>query len=99
MRLLMTLVGTAAVVFAQQAAAKTFTSAADVAAMIMKPKKERKPDQANFIQPLVQAAPYTGNLEYRVKDVKGNPTVHETKQKCSMSSKGRSATLVTGGKL
>jgi len=53
MRLLMTLVGTAAVVFAQQPAAKTFTSAADVAAMITKAKNERKPDQADFIQPLL----------------------------------------------
>ena len=57
MRLLITLVGTATVVFAQQPAAKTFTSAADVAAMITKAKNERKPDQANFMQPLLQAAP------------------------------------------
>ena len=74
----MTLVGTGEVVFAQQPAPKTFASAADVAAMTTKAKNERKLDQANFIQPLLQAAPYTVNLEYRVKDVKGNPTVHET---------------------
>src|SRR5215813_6443182 len=98
MRLLMTLVGTAAVVFAQQPAAKTFTSAADVAAMINKAKSERKPDQANFIQPLLQAAPYTVNLEYRVKDVKANPTLHETEAEVFYVVEG-SATLTTGGKL
>ena len=98
MRLLMTLVGTAAVVFAQQPAARTFTSAADVAAMIAKAKNERKPDQANFMQPLLQAAPYTVNLEYRVKDVKGNPSVHETEAEVFYVVEG-SATLVTGGKL
>ena len=95
MRLLITLVGTAAVVFAQQPAAKTFTSAADVAAMITKAKNERKPDQANFMQPLLQVAPYTVNLEYRVK---GNPAVHETEAEVFYVVEG-SATHVTGGKL
>ena len=41
---------------------KTFASAADVEAMINKAKSERKPDQANFIQPLLRVAPYTANL-------------------------------------
>ena len=71
MRLLITLIAAATAMLAQQPAAKTFTSAADAAAMIAKAKNERKPDQANFIQPLLQAAPYTVNLEYRVGDVAG----------------------------
>ena len=67
MRRLITLLGLATAALAQQPAAKTFTSAPDVTAMIQKARNERKPDQANFIQPLLQAAPYTVNLEYRVK--------------------------------
>src|SRR5690349_13986933 len=52
---------TAAAAFAQQrasqtapAAPKLFASAADVTAMMAKAKSERKPDQVNFIQPIVQ---------------------------------------------
>jgi mannose-6-phosphate isomerase-like protein (cupin superfamily) len=98
MRLPITLFGAAAVVLAQQPAAKTFTSAADVAAMITKAKNERKPDQANFMQPLLQAAPYAVNLEYRVKGVNANPTVHETEAEVFYVVEG-AATLTTGGKL
>ena len=81
--LVMTLVGAAATVSAQAPAPaptpapKTFSSAADVAAMIAKAKNERKPDQANVIQPLLRVAPYTANLEYRVKGVDTTPNVHE----------------------
>jgi mannose-6-phosphate isomerase-like protein (cupin superfamily) len=98
MRLLTTLLGLAAVARAQQPAAKTFTSAADVAAMIQKAKNERKPDQANFIQPLLQAAPYSVNLEYRVKAVDGTAAVHETEAEVFYVVEG-TATLITGGKL
>jgi mannose-6-phosphate isomerase-like protein (cupin superfamily) len=86
------------VVLAQQPATKTFTSAADVTAMIRKAKNERKPDQTNFIQPLLQAAPYTVNLEYRVKGVDGNASVHETEAEVFYVLEG-AATLTTGGKL
>jgi mannose-6-phosphate isomerase-like protein (cupin superfamily) len=83
---------------AQQPAAKPYTSAADVMAMAAKAKKERKPDQANFSQPLLQAAPYTVNLEYRVKSVLAPATVHETEAEFFYVVDG-SATLTTGGKL
>ena len=98
MRLPITLLAAAAVMLAQQPAAKTFTSAADVAAMIAKAKNERKADQANFIQALLQAAPYTVNLEYRVKDVKAPASVHETEAEIFYVIEG-SGTLTTGGKL
>ena len=81
--LVMTLVGAAATACAQAPtpatppAPKTFSSAADVASMIAKAKNERKPDQANFIQPLLRVAPYTANLEYRVKGIDTTPNVHE----------------------
>ena len=98
MRILITLFGAAAIALAQQPAAKTFTSAADVVAMIAKAKKERKPDQANFIQPLLQAAPYSVNLESRVKGINGPPSVHETEAEVFYVIEGE-ATLTTGGKL
>jgi mannose-6-phosphate isomerase-like protein (cupin superfamily) len=98
MRLLITLFGAAAVMFAQQPAAKTFTSAADVAAMIAKAKNERKADQANFVQPLLQSAPYTVNLEYRVKGVAANAAVHETEAEIFYVVEG-TATFTMGGKL
>jgi len=98
MRLLVILFGAATVLLAQQPAAKTFTSAADAAAMITKAKNERKPDQPNFIQPLLQAAPYTVNLEYRVEGVDSNPNVHETEAEIFYVVEG-GGTLTTGGKL
>lgn len=77
--LLVTLLSGATSAFAQTPAQapKTFTSAADVAAMIAKAQNERKPDQANFIQPLLQVDAYRANLEYRVKGVDTTPNVHE----------------------
>lgn len=98
MRLVLTLLASAALVFGQQPAAKTFTSAADAAAMITKAKNERKPDQANFIQPLLQAAPYTVNLEYRVAGVDTNPNIHETEAEVFYVMEG-AGTLTTGGTL
>ena len=81
--LVMTLVGAAATVCAQTPtpaptpAPQTFSSAADVASMIAKARNEREPDQANVIQPLLRVAPYTANLDYRVKGVDTTPNVHE----------------------
>jgi mannose-6-phosphate isomerase-like protein (cupin superfamily) len=95
---LITILGLATAAWAQQPAAKTFTSAADVAGMIQKARNERKPDQANFLQPLLQAAPYTVNLEYRVKAVDGTAAVHETEAEVFYVVEG-SATLTTGGTL
>jgi mannose-6-phosphate isomerase-like protein (cupin superfamily) len=98
MRQLVLVFGAATVLFAQQPAAKTFTSAADVEKMIAKAKDERKPDQANFIQPLLQAAPYNVNLEYRVQGVDSNPNVHQTEAEIFYVFDG-GGTLTTGGKL
>jgi mannose-6-phosphate isomerase-like protein (cupin superfamily) len=95
---LITLLGLATAALAQQPAAKTFSNAADVTAMIQKARNERKPDQANFIQPLLQAAPYTVNLEYRVKAVDGTAAVHEAEAEVFYVVEG-SATLTTGGTL
>ncbi len=77
---------------------KTFTSAADVDAMIAKAKKERKPDQANFIQPLVRLAPYSVNLEYRVEGIDTPATVHEKEAELIHVVEG-AGTLTVGGKL
>lgn len=83
---------------AQQASQpKTFTSAADVTAMIAKAKNDRKQDQANFIQQILQLAPYnTVNLEYRA--AVGPAAVHEKEAELFFVIDG-SGTLVTGGKL
>jgi len=75
--LVTTLVVAAATVSAQAPAQKTFVSAADVSSMIAKARTERKPDQANFLQPLLRVGAYTANLEYRVKGVDTTPNVHE----------------------
>ena len=74
---IITVVCAAGVASAQQPLAKSFSSAADVQAMIEKAKNERKPDQPNFIQPILQAAPYNVNLEYRVQGIDTNPNIHD----------------------
>jgi mannose-6-phosphate isomerase-like protein (cupin superfamily) len=89
--------------FAQQPAAKqapkqpkTFTSAKEIVAMMAKAKSERKQDQANFIQGILQLAPYSANLEYR--GVVGPAATHKTEAEMFFVIDG-SGTLVTGGKL
>ena len=86
---------------AQQAAPaaqtpKTFVSAADVTALMAKAKATRKPDQANLVQPLLQLAPYSANLEYRA--AVANAAVHEKEAEMFYVVDG-AGTLVTGGKL
>lgn len=83
---------------AAQNQAKVFTSATDIAALIAKAKSERKPDQANFVQPILQLAPYNTNLEYRVAGVNANASVHERDAELFYVVEG-SGSLVTGGKL
>ena len=102
---IVTVVGIAAMAMAQQANQKrapqpdkTFTSAADVEAMIAKAKSERKPDQANFNQPLLRLAPYGVNLEYRVEGIDTPATVHEKEAELIYVVDG-AATFTTGGKL
>jgi len=79
-------------------AAKLFAGSADVTAMMAKAKSERKPDQPNFIQPIVQLAPYNANLEYRVAGVKAPASVHEREAEMFYVVEG-AGTLVTGGTL
>ena len=102
---IVTIVGVAAVAMAQQTnqqqaqqPEKTFTSAADVETMIGKARQERKPDQPNFIQPLLKLAPYTANLEYRVEGIDTPATVHEKEAELIYVVDG-AATFTTGGKL
>lgn len=80
----------------QPPANKTYVSASDVTAMMAKAKNERKQDQANLIQSLLQLAPYTANLEYR--GAVGPAAVHEKEAELFYVIDG-SGTLVTGGKL
>jgi mannose-6-phosphate isomerase-like protein (cupin superfamily) len=80
------------------AAMKLFAGSADVTAMIAKAKSERKPDQPNFVQPIVALAPYTANLEHRVGGVNAPASVHEREAEMFYVIEG-SGTLVTGGTL
>jgi mannose-6-phosphate isomerase-like protein (cupin superfamily) len=82
----------------QAPAPKLFTSAGDLSALIANAKKERKADQANFIQPILRLAPYNANLEYRVAGINANASVHEREAEMFFVVDG-SGTLVTGGKL
>jgi mannose-6-phosphate isomerase-like protein (cupin superfamily) len=79
-----------------QAAAKTFASSADVAALAAKAKADRKPGQANVVQPLMRLPPYSVNLESRVASA--NAAVHEKEAEMFYVVDG-AGTLVTGGKL
>lgn len=77
-------------------ALKTFTSSAEIQAMIAKAKKEHKPGQPLIAQPILRLAPYGANLEYRA--AVGPAAVHEKEAEMFYVIEG-SATLVTGGKL
>jgi mannose-6-phosphate isomerase-like protein (cupin superfamily) len=79
-------------------AARLFASSANITAMVAKARSERKPDQANFVQAIVQRAPYTVNLEYRVEGINANAAVHEREAELFYVVEG-SGTMVTGGKL
>lgn len=99
MRFPLALFAACAVMCAQQPAPKNFSSAAEVTAMIEKAKKERKPDQANFIQPLLLVPPYgVVNLESRVQGMDTNPNVHETEAELIYVVEG-ACTFTTGGTL
>lgn len=75
---------------------KLYSSAADVTALIEHAKSIRKEGQANVVQTLLQAAPYSTNVEYRASV--GNATVHVHEAEVFYVIDG-SATMVTGGKL
>ena len=74
---------------------KTFSSSADVMALIAKAKAERK-NEPNISQRLLQLAPYNANLEYRASV--GPAAVHEREAEVFYVIDG-SGTMVTGGKL
>jgi mannose-6-phosphate isomerase-like protein (cupin superfamily) len=75
---------------------RTFASSADVAALREKAKSERKDGQPTVSKPILQFAPYSANLEYRV--AVGPASVHEREAEMFYVIDG-GATLVTGGKL
>ncbi|HUA20523.1 MAG TPA: hypothetical protein VMB25_17365 [Bryobacteraceae bacterium] len=77
-------------------AMKTFTSSAEIQAMIAKAKKEHKPGQPIIVQPILRLAPYGANLEYRASV--GAAARHVKEAEMFYVIQG-SATLVTGGKL
>lgn len=77
-------------------AVKTFSSSADVAALIAKAKSERKGDAPIVTERILQLAPYNANLEYR--GAVGPAAIHEKEAEIFYVIDG-SATMVTGGKL
>ena len=96
--IIFTFVYAAASARAQQPVAKGFSSAADVQGMIEKAKNERKPDQPNFIQQILQAAPYNVNLEYRVQGLDTNPNIHDVEAEIVYVVDG-AGVITIGGKL
>ena len=88
----------ASAIRAQQPAppTKTYSSAADVAALLAKAKADHKEGQPTVIERILTLAPYGANLEYRT--AVGPAAVHEKEAEMFYVIDG-SATLVTGGKL
>jgi mannose-6-phosphate isomerase-like protein (cupin superfamily) len=88
----------AAAVWAQQpaTATKTYSSAADVAALLAKAKSEHKEGRALVTEPILQLAPYSAKLVYHSSV--GGAAIHEHEAELYYVLDG-SATLVTGGKL
>jgi mannose-6-phosphate isomerase-like protein (cupin superfamily) len=76
------------------AAMKTFTSAAEVQALLAKAKAERKEGQVAVAEHILSLAPYTTNLEYRPID--GAVAVHEKEAEMVYVIDG-GGTLITGG--
>jgi mannose-6-phosphate isomerase-like protein (cupin superfamily) len=96
--MILTLTAWTVAAVAQQPAAsepKTYSSAADVAALLAKAKAERK-DQPLISERILQLAPYNANLEYRASV--GPAAVHETEAELFYVIEG-SGTIMTGGKL
>jgi mannose-6-phosphate isomerase-like protein (cupin superfamily) len=84
--------------WAQQPAppTKTYSSAADVQALLAKAKADHKDGQAIVIERILQLAPYGANMEYRT--AVGPAAVHEKEAEMFYVIDG-SGTLTTGGKL
>src|SRR5580693_8110022 len=98
--LTLTLLTAAAV--AQQPAApaaqpmKTYTSSAEITALIAKAKSERKDNAPTVGENILRLAPYSAGLEYRA--AVGPAAIHEKEAEFFYVIDG-SATMVTGGKL
>jgi mannose-6-phosphate isomerase-like protein (cupin superfamily) len=75
-------------------AMKTFSSAADVQALLAKAKSERKEGQVMVAEPILSLPPYVTNLEYR--PIEGAVAVHEKEAELVYVIDG-SGTLTTGG--
>jgi mannose-6-phosphate isomerase-like protein (cupin superfamily) len=75
---------------------KTFTSAAEVQALLAKAKGERKEGQVMVAEHILTLAPYTSNLEYRPID--GAVAVHEKEAELVYVIDG-GGSLITGGKM
>jgi len=88
----------ASAIWAQQPAppTKTYSSSADVAALLAKAKADHKEGQPTVIERILTLAPYGANLEYRT--AVGPAAVHEKEAEMFYVIDG-SATLITGGKL
>jgi mannose-6-phosphate isomerase-like protein (cupin superfamily) len=75
---------------------KTYSSSADVDALIAEAMSERKEDQGIVTKRILTLAPYDANLEYRASIAPA--AVHEKEAEIFYVIEG-SATMVTGGKL
>jgi mannose-6-phosphate isomerase-like protein (cupin superfamily) len=83
---------------APASAPRLFASAGDVTAMIERARKERKPDQANFIQPIVGLRRFNANLEYRAAGINAPAASHDKDAELFYVVEG-AGTVVTGGTL
>jgi mannose-6-phosphate isomerase-like protein (cupin superfamily) len=77
-------------------AMKTYSSSADITALIAKAKIERKENQPIVTENILRLAPYNASLEYR--GAVGPAAIHEKEAEIFYVIDG-SATMVTGGKL
>lgn len=94
--LVMTMTGALGLAQSGPATPKTYTSAAEITALIAKSKSSRKENQPIVTQRILQLAPYNANLEYRASV--GPAAVHEKEAEMFYVIDG-AATLMTGGKL
>ncbi len=94
--LALTIAAVAACAQQPSAPTKTYSSAADVAALLAKAKADHKEGQPTVVETILHLAPYNANLEYRT--AVGPAAVHEREAELFYVLDG-SATLTTGGKL
>ena len=93
------LAGLAAPASAQMGApppVKTFTSSAEVQALIAKAKADRKGDAPTTSEPILSLAPYRANLEYR--PIAGPAAVHDTEDEVMYVIEGE-GTITLGGQM